>query len=465
MCAGCQLIALVGGQQPVLDLAAWRCTTTAWRSRAAACRSASSAGRRARSCSARRSLPRVAQVLDQVGVGVLDPAAGVGADPLVVGAVQPHRVDHRAGRTARRGGSRPRRRRSPVWTSPVPSSAVTKSAEQHGVAALAVRSAGDEVERRLVTRRRPARRRGSARAISAPSPNTLLEQRLGDDAPTSPSRGPRARRSARDPRRRRRWRPASTAWSSRPAARRRRWTVRGPARPGSARRPTGRHVPVGAGLAELVAGERGPAARAVGDDLELLVEQALVADRLQRPPDRLDVGRCRASCRRRRGRSRSRSARSAGSSPRRELNTFSRQRGVELGDPVRSMSSLRVMPSSLLDGELDRQAVAVPAALALDAVAAHRLVAGKMSLKTRASTWWAPGHAVGRRRALVEDPRSARPGGGATRRRRRARASARGRPARGRGRTPGVDGAVHGLMILGGRPPGTPSRVRPAGVL
>ena len=35
-----------------------------------------------------------AQVLDQVGVGVLHPAAGVRADPLVEGAVEPDRVDH-----------------------------------------------------------------------------------------------------------------------------------------------------------------------------------------------------------------------------------------------------------------------------------------------------------------------------------------------------------------------------------
>ena len=34
-----------------------------------------------------------AQVLDEVGVGVLDEAPGVLADALVVGAVEPHRVD------------------------------------------------------------------------------------------------------------------------------------------------------------------------------------------------------------------------------------------------------------------------------------------------------------------------------------------------------------------------------------
>jgi hypothetical protein len=54
------------------------CTRTAWRSRAAACRSASSAGRRAGRRSGAQQAPRAAQVLDQVRVGVLDPAAGVG---------------------------------------------------------------------------------------------------------------------------------------------------------------------------------------------------------------------------------------------------------------------------------------------------------------------------------------------------------------------------------------------------
>ena len=37
--------------------------------------------------------PAGAQVLDQVGVGVLDPAPGVRADALVVGAVEPHGID------------------------------------------------------------------------------------------------------------------------------------------------------------------------------------------------------------------------------------------------------------------------------------------------------------------------------------------------------------------------------------
>jgi hypothetical protein len=49
-------------------------------------------------------------------------------------------------------------------------------------------------------------------------------------------------------------------------------------------------VGVDAGLAELVARERRAAARAVGDDLEILVEQALIEKLAQMPPDGLDVG-------------------------------------------------------------------------------------------------------------------------------------------------------------------------------
>jgi hypothetical protein len=68
-----------------------------------------------------------AQVLDQVRVGVLDPAAGVGPDPLVVGAVEAH------GLTTSSPCSAPSRKSSSpnaiaVCTMPVPSSADTKSA-------------------------------------------------------------------------------------------------------------------------------------------------------------------------------------------------------------------------------------------------------------------------------------------------------------------------------------------------
>jgi hypothetical protein len=49
--------------------------------------------------------------------------------------------------------------------------------------------------------------------------------------------------------------------------------------------------------------------------------------------------------------------------------------GVELGDAVALDVVLGVEAELLLDRDLDGQAVAVPAALALDVVAAHRLEA------------------------------------------------------------------------------------------
>ena len=73
--------------------------------------------------------------------------------------------------------------------------------------------------------------------------------------------------------------------------------------------------------------------------------------------------------------------------------------------PYSSISSLLSMPELLLDGDLDRQAVAVPAALALDEVAAHRLEARVDVLEDAREDVVRAGPAVGGRRALVEDPR------------------------------------------------------------
>ncbi len=58
----------------------------------------------------------------------------------------------------------------------------------------------------------------------------------------------------------------------------------------------------------------------------------------------------------------------------------------------------------LLDGEFDGQAVAVPTGLAVDAVAAHRLVAGEKVLEDTGLDVVRAGHAVGRRGAFVEGP-------------------------------------------------------------
>src|SRR6185503_10285521 len=58
----------------------------------------------------------------------------------------------------------------------------------------------------------------------------------------------------------------------------------------------------------------------------------------------------------------------------------------------------------LLDGELDRQAVAVPAALPLDEVALHGLEAWEHVLEDASLDVVGAGAAVGGRRALVEGP-------------------------------------------------------------
>ena len=93
--------------------------------------------------------PARAQVRDEVGVGVLDPAAGVRADALVVGAVEPHRVDHREALLGAEpvvvlaeGDRRVDDARAVVGGHEV--------GGQDGVALLPVLLAGDEGEGRLV---------------------------------------------------------------------------------------------------------------------------------------------------------------------------------------------------------------------------------------------------------------------------------------------------------------------------
>jgi len=66
---------------------------------------------------------------------------------------------------------------------------------------------------------------------------------------------------------------------------------------------------------------------------------------------------------------------------------------------------LRLDAELLLDGDLDGQAVAVPAALALDVEAAHRLEARIDVLEDARQDVVRAGTAVRGRRALVEHPR------------------------------------------------------------
>ena len=65
----------------------------------------------------------------------------------------------------------------------------------------------------------------------------------------------------------------------------------------------------------------------------------------------------------------------------------------------------RVDAQFLADLDFDRQAVRVPAGLALAEVAAHGLVAGKEVLDRPGQAVAGMGQAVGRRRAFVEDKR------------------------------------------------------------
>ena len=121
-------------------------------------------------------------------------------------------------------------------------------------------------------------------------------------------------------------------------------------------------------------GERRAAARAVGDDAIALVEQPLGVDLLERPPDRLDVARVE------------RAVGVVEVDPEADplgqrpplLEVLEHRLGaaaVELGDAELLDLGLVGEAELLLDGDLDAEAVAVPAALALAAIAAHRLVA------------------------------------------------------------------------------------------
>src|SRR5581483_9437232 len=77
---------------------------------------------------------------------------------------------------------------------------------------------------------------------------------------------------------------------------------------------------------------------------------------------------------------------------------------IELLDPELPNLGLARQPELPLDLDLDRQAVAVPAALAGDVAAPHRVEAGKEVLERPGPDVVEARPAVGRRRPLVEDP-------------------------------------------------------------
>ena len=164
-------------------------------------------------------------------------------------------------------------------------------------------------------------------------------------------------------------------------------------------------VLVDAGLGQLVARECGATARAVGDDLEVLVEQASVEDLLELPPDALDVLGGEGPV--------------GGVEVRPVADALGEgppvvdvaEHGLlaepgELGDSDLVLDLLLARdPEALLHLDLDREAVGVPSGAALDEVAAHGLEATEEILVGPSPDVVEAGLAVGGGWSLVEDPR------------------------------------------------------------
>ena len=154
---------------------------------------------------------------------------------------------------------------------------------------------------------------------------------------------------------------------------------------------------------DLVRAQRSPTARAVGHDLVALVEAVAVPVLSQRPPDRLDVVVVEGP------------VGVVHVDP--EADPFGQRLPVvdvaehrvsaalvELGDSELLDPFLRGDAELLLDLQLHRQPMAVPARLARHEVAAHRLVARVDVLEDAREHVVGAGAPVGGRRALVEAP-------------------------------------------------------------
>ena len=158
------------------------------------------------------------------------------------------------------------------------------------------------------------------------------------------------------------------------------------------------------GLAELMARERGPTTRAVRDHLQVLIEEPLVEDGLELPPDALDIV------------GRERPVRIVEVGPvadplgeRPPVIDIADHRLLaqarELGDADLVLDLLLARdPQSLLDFHLDGQAVGVPSAATGHVVAPHRLKAAEEVLVRASPDVVEPGTTVRRRGALIEDP-------------------------------------------------------------
>ena len=154
----------------------------------------------------------------------------------------------------------------------------------------------------------------------------------------------------------------------------------------------------------LVGRQRRAAAPAVGDDTATLVEQALVPQPAHQPPDRLDVVVAQGPVRVLGVDPHGRPLGDLGEVPDVALHRLATA-VVELGDAVGLDVVLVVEAQLLLDLELDREAVAVPAPLAGNVAPAHGLETRVEVLEHTGPHVVQARAPIGRRRALVEDPR------------------------------------------------------------
>ncbi len=162
-------------------------------------------------------------------------------------------------------------------------------------------------------------------------------------------------------------------------------------------------VLVCAGLAELVARQRGAAPAAVGDDLGALVDEVAVPQLVEQPPHALDVVVAH---------------RGVGVGEVEPHADAARQRRPVLHVPLDRVPAALVEgldavvldlglarePELLLDLDLHRQAVAVPPRLPGDVLAPHRVETGVDVLEEPGPDVVDAGAAVGGGRTLVEDP-------------------------------------------------------------
>ena len=164
-------------------------------------------------------------------------------------------------------------------------------------------------------------------------------------------------------------------------------------------------VAVHVGLPQLVARQSRPAAGAVRHDLEVLVQQTLVEELLEVPPDRLDVRRVQRPVRRVHVDPVADARRQAGELVDVGVHRLAAQPG-ELGDAHLRLDLLLARdPEPLLHLHLDREPVGVPAGPAGHVRPVHGAEAAEEVLVDPGPGVVEPRHPVGRRRALVEDPR------------------------------------------------------------